>query len=238
MSSAPRDLLTLQGADIYKIKVAISACGPKIRQVRVTTAALDTAAGAVLVDPAVLPPGVEVRKVSDVPKIIDASGRRLSIVGIAALEVSISGLVAKIEVWVVPKLPVALLLGTPFLDLFTYAILPREKCVWVRDPETTEKWLVPLISKANNEIARTQTTFMVKVAAEVCISPFAEQVVWVRSERSGLSLVTPVQRRRSPIFVPNGLIDLPEDGSVAMLVANFSEEPLMIQRGRVVGKAE
>ena len=132
----------------------------------------------------------------------------------------------------------ALLLGTPFLDLFTYAILPREKCVWVRDPETTEKWLVPLISKANNEIARTQTTAMVKVAAEVCIPPFTEQVVRVRSERSGLSLVTPVQRRRSPIFVPNGLIDLPEDGSVAMLVANFSEEPLMIQRGRVVGKAE
>jgi hypothetical protein len=111
---APRYILTLTGADIYKIKVSISARGPKTRQMRVTTAALDTAAGVVLVNPNVLTPGVKVRKVTDIPNILDASGRRLSITGVAELEVTLSGLVAQIEAWVVPSLPVPLLLGTPF----------------------------------------------------------------------------------------------------------------------------
>ena len=83
---------------------------------RVTTAALDTAAGVVLVDPAVLTPDVQVQKVTEMPKIMDASGRRLPITGVAELEVTISGLVAKLEAWIVPSLPVPILLGTPFLN--------------------------------------------------------------------------------------------------------------------------
>jgi hypothetical protein len=114
---------------------------------RVTTAALDTAAGVVLVNPNVLTPGVKVRKVTDIPNILDASGRRLSITGVAELEVTLSGLVAQIEAWVVPSLPVPLLLGTPFLDRYAQAILPLEKSMWVRDPETEERWLVPLLAR-------------------------------------------------------------------------------------------
>jgi hypothetical protein len=89
--------LTLKGAGIYKIKVSISARGPKTRQMRVTTAALDTAAVVVLVNTTVLTPGVKVRKVTEMPKITDASGRRLSITGLAELEVTIRGLFAQIE---------------------------------------------------------------------------------------------------------------------------------------------
>jgi hypothetical protein len=38
-----------------------------------------------------------VRKVTEMPKITDASGRRLSITGLAELEVTIRGLFAQIE---------------------------------------------------------------------------------------------------------------------------------------------
>jgi dUTPase len=238
MFQAPREILTLKGADIYKIKVSISARGPKTRQMRVTTAALDTAAGVVLVNPTVLTPGVKVRKVTEMPKITDASGRRLSITGLAELEVTIRGLVAQIEAWVVSSLPVPVLLGTPFLDRYAQAILPREKSVWVRNPETEERWLVPLLARTEREKSGPSASAMVKSAVDVCIAPFTEKIIRVRSDRAGLSLVTPVQRRRSPAFVTNGLIDLPVEGTVMMLVANFSEEPLMIRRGRVVGEAE
>jgi hypothetical protein len=216
----------------------MSACGPKTRQVRITTAARDTAAGAVLVDPVALPPGITVHRVSEVPKISDASGRRLSITGVAELEVTISGLVAQIEAWVVPNLPVSLLQGTPFLDRYTQYIIPREKAVWVHDPGTEDRWLVQLMSKTEREKSGPRATELVKVAADVCIAPLTEQVIPMRSDRAGLSLVTPVQRRRSPVFTANGLIDLPQEGTATMLVANFSKEPLMLRRGREVGNNE
>ena len=71
--------------------------------------------------------------------------------GVAELEVTISGLVAKLEAWIVPSLPVPILLGTPFLNQYTQAILPREKSVWVRDPETEERWLIPLLPRTGRE---------------------------------------------------------------------------------------
>jgi hypothetical protein len=75
---ATREILTLYEVDIYNFKVAISARMLRKRQLRVTTAALYTVAGAVLVDPVALPPGITVHRVSEVSKISDASGRRLS----------------------------------------------------------------------------------------------------------------------------------------------------------------
>jgi transposase InsO family protein len=230
--------LALQGADIYMITVSLSSQGPKARQMRVTKAALDTAAGAVLVNPEVLPMGVIVRGVSEGPRIIDASGRRLLISGITEMEVTISGLVAQTEAWLVPNLPVPLLLGTPFLDRYTHAILPREKTVWVRDPDTEDRWLVPLLKTPKREKDVENSVALVRSTADVCIPPFTEQAISVQCDRVGLSLVTPIQRRRSPAFVANGLIELPVEGTTNMLVANFSEEPLMIRRGRVLGKAE
>jgi hypothetical protein len=238
VSQAPREILPLQGADIYKIKVSMSALGPKTRQMRVTTAALDTAAGVVFLDPVALPQGVTVHGVEEVPKIMDASGRRLSITGAAKLEVTICGLVAQIDAWVVPSLPVSLLLGTPFLYRYTKAILPRDKSVWVRNPETEERWLVSLLSKTDREKTGAKSTAFLKVAADFCIAPLTEQVILVGSDSAGLSLITPVQRRRSPVFTANCLIDLPREGTATMLVVNFSDEPLALRRCRVTGKAE
>jgi hypothetical protein len=135
-------------------------------------------------------------------------------------------------------LPVPLLLGTPFLDRYTHAILPREKTVWVRDPDTEDRWLVPLLKTTKREKDVENSVALVKSAADVCIPPFTEQVTCDQYDRIGLSLVTPLQRLRYPAFVSNGLIELPVEGTTDLLVANFSDEPLMIRRGRVLGKAE
>jgi hypothetical protein len=92
---------------------------------RVATAALDTAAGAVLVNKAFVPSGAEIFPVTAVPKFVDASGCRLAITGIEYIEVVLGGLITKLKVWVVPMLPVPLLLGTPFLNKYVQAIFPR-----------------------------------------------------------------------------------------------------------------
>jgi hypothetical protein len=80
---ATREILTLYGVDINKVNVAISARMLWTRQLRVTTAALDTAAGAVLVDHVALPPSITVHRVSEVSKISDALGSRLSYDGLS-----------------------------------------------------------------------------------------------------------------------------------------------------------
>jgi hypothetical protein len=69
---------------------------------------------------------------------------------------------------------VSLLLGNPFLDLYTQSIIPREKAVWVHDPETEDRWLVPLISKTEPEKSGPRAKALVKVAADVCIAHFTE----------------------------------------------------------------
>jgi hypothetical protein len=123
------------------------------------------------VDPVALPQGVTVHGVEEVPKIMDASGRRLSITGAAKLEVTICGLVSPIDAWVVPSLPVSLLLGTPSLDRYAQAILSREKSVWVRNPETEERWLVPLLSKTDRAKTGAKAAALLKAAAYYCIAP-------------------------------------------------------------------
>jgi hypothetical protein len=79
----------------------------------------------------------------------------------------------------------------------------------MRDPETEERLLVPLLARTEREKSGPSAAAMVMSAVDVCIDPFTEKIIRVRSDRAGLSLVTPVQRRRSPVFVTNGLIYLP-----------------------------
>jgi hypothetical protein len=47
--------MALRGADIYKVKVSVAAKSPDSREMRVVSAELDTAAGAVLIDKKLLP---------------------------------------------------------------------------------------------------------------------------------------------------------------------------------------
>jgi hypothetical protein len=76
------------------------------------------------------------------------------------------------------------------------------------------------------------------MTAAACIPPLTEMLVKVRSERAGLSLIRPVQRRRSPVFVANGLVEIPGDRQREVWMANFPDKPAMVTRGQVVGVAE
>ena len=88
------------------------------------TAAIDTAAGAVLVAEDRMPLGAEIRPMDDITTVLDASGRKLNISGSTWMDVEIGGLSATIHAWIVPKLLVPLILGTPFINRYVEAIIP------------------------------------------------------------------------------------------------------------------
>jgi transposase InsO family protein len=201
------------------------------------TAALDTAAGAVLIADHAVPEGALVLPVETSPTLVNASGKRLSISGLTTVDVTIGILETSIKAWIVPGLPVPLILGTPFIGEYVELILPREKKVTLWDPRSREKSDVYLYS-TRRQGSDPKGTSWVRTVAAVCVPPMTEMRIRVRSDRQGLSLIRPVQRRRNPVFMANGLIEVPRDGPWTAWVANMSENPVTLARGQVVGVAE
>ena len=76
----------------------------------------------------------------------------------------------------------------------------------------------------------------VVVAERICIPPFSEVVVPVKSDARGLCLVTTLGRRR--VSVTNGLHQLEGDGIFVTKVANFSGSAVTLSPGMVIAQAE
>jgi hypothetical protein len=124
--------------------VSVSAPGSEARQFRVVSAALDTAAGAVLVADSAVPKGAEVVVTKDAPSLVNASGRRLKNSGHTTLQLVVGSLQTTIDACVAHDLPVTFLLGTPFIQKFVDLIQPRERKFTLRDPDTNERCSVYL----------------------------------------------------------------------------------------------
>jgi hypothetical protein len=77
----------------------------------------------------------------------------------------------------------------------------------------------------------------IKATAAACIPTYSEMALRVRSDRTGLSVIRPVQRKHRPAMLSNGLMELPKDAHWTVLVANFTPEPVMVTRGQVLGLA-
>jgi hypothetical protein len=178
--------MALSGADIYKVKVSVAAKGPDSREMRVVSAALDTAAGAVLVDKKSLPKAAVITASKKLPRVVDASGKKMKIIGTTHLELRIDSIVLPLEAWVVSSLPVQLILGTHFLDLHVDSILPREKVVWIRDPVSKARCEVAMQRQSPSEDAATKAA-NVKAASDFCIPPYTEMAARVRSCGKGHS---------------------------------------------------
>jgi RNase H-like domain found in reverse transcriptase/Reverse transcriptase (RNA-dependent DNA polymerase)/Integrase zinc binding domain/Integrase core domain len=219
------------------LPVSVSAPGSEARQFRDVSAALDTAAGAVLVADSAVPKGAEVVVTKNAPALVNASGRQLNISGYTSLQLVVGSLQTTIDVWVVQDLPVPFLLGTPFIQKFVDLIQPRERKVTLRDPETNDRCSVHLETSKSSD-PQNRAASWVKAAAAVCVPPMTELSIRVRSERSGLSVIRLSPRHRSPVFLSNGLAELPVDEPCMVWVANFSDNPVTLHRGQVIGVAE
>jgi hypothetical protein len=180
----PREILVLNDAEIYKLKVSLCASVPGAKQLRVVTAALDTAAGAVLIADHAVPEGALVLPVETSPTLVNASGKRLSISGLTTVDVTIGILETSIKAWIVPGLPVPLILGTPFIGEYVELILPREKKVTLWDPRSREKSDVYLYS-TRRQGSDPKGTSWVRTVAAVCVPPMTEMRIRVRSDRQG-----------------------------------------------------
>jgi transposase InsO family protein len=134
---------------------------------------------------------------------------------------------------VVDKLIVPAVLGTPWIDQQVISIFPKKKTILVHLGENMAPVEVPLK-------ARTLfSTSVVRAAKSGAIPAFSETWISVRTNRHGLSVIQPKRNRDSLLQAKNALTEVPENGQpFRILVANFSEFPMSIRKGQVVGLAE
>ena len=108
----------------------------------------------------------------------------------------------------------------------------------MKTPDSRETWTMPLVTHSTSRPRAQVTIARVKSTAALSIPPYSEMAVQLRSDRHGLSLVRPMQRKDKHVFLSNGLIEVPEDTPWTVLVANFSSVPVYVSRGQVLGMIE
>jgi Reverse transcriptase (RNA-dependent DNA polymerase) len=229
----PISCLTLTG-DIYQLMVTVraeetSSCTNSVY------GGLDTCGGCNLIRKNQIPYGAVVKELLDGPKIAQAQGQGLAVIGRVFLMMQVEGSTSFLPVhfFVVEKLVVPLLLGTPWIDAHVLRIEPKKRVVVVSFPGSPEPLTVLLRSIS------TSTSCVLRVAKIRCLPAFSETWVEVRSNKSGLAVLRPSRRRDHVAQVKNGVVEIPEGNqSFRCLVANFGSKPIELSKHQVIGVAD
>ena len=188
-------------------------------------AVLDTGAAPVIIRQGAVPDYVAVRQLMERPLLFDAQRKSIAVLGVVCARVKMGAGEYEVEALVAKDLSVDLLLGTQFIDSHVQSINARRRRVLMDHGDE-----VPLVEGGQDRMRR------VVVAERICIPPFSEVVVPVKSDARGLCLVTTLGRRR--VSVTNGLHQLEGDGIFVTKVANFSGSAVTLSPGMVIAQAE
>jgi hypothetical protein len=161
-------------------------------------ACLVTGGGCDIVHQVALHSSTIVSPLNNVPKISAAQGQKLSILGVFHLILQIGDQKTSehVELLVLDDLVVPLLLGTPGIDAHVVQIEPRTREVLLQFSGLSPR-RVPLLE--------SHTSTAIRVATPRCLPAFAETLVEVRTNRSGLSLIRPSPQRLGYAQVKNGI---------------------------------
>jgi Reverse transcriptase (RNA-dependent DNA polymerase) len=220
--------------ELYQLEIGVSS-GEDSGQRIFLEAALDTCAGCNLIRANQIPLGVEVRPLQHPPVVSAAQGQPVKVLGVAVLVIDIPGVGTFVptEFLVVEKLVVPCVLGTPWIDSNVSSIFPRKKAILVNLPGYREPVEVQLHSKNIN------STATVRAAITRAIPAFSEAWLTVHTNRQGLSVVYPPRNKDRLVQVKNAVVEVPGKAQpFQVLVANFSEHPLLVRKGQVVGLAD
>ena len=124
--------MTLFQSRNYKLCVSLGVRSAVLAPVR---AVFDTGAGPNLVRDDLLPRGWESLLVPDqpLPRITNASGKRMPVKGVIVLYIQVGGLRTRVRFYVVPGLGVPCILGCNFIDIHVRSIHPKERRVELRE---------------------------------------------------------------------------------------------------------
>jgi RNase H-like domain found in reverse transcriptase/Reverse transcriptase (RNA-dependent DNA polymerase)/Integrase zinc binding domain/Chromo (CHRromatin Organisation MOdifier) domain/Integrase core domain len=222
----------------YKLCVSIGATANVLTPVR---AVLDTGAGPNLIREDVLPKDWERLLIQDValPRITNASGKRMPARGVIVLYVQVGGLLKRVRFFVTPGLAVPCILGCGFINLHVKTIHPKERRV-----ELTEGGSVAISNGLDAcgaaTISERQPTPSTKVrlSRRFVIPPRCEAHVEVTTAVEGLCLLVQHSRTSTgPITLASGVAEIRSHVPFRVRVINPSMRSQILPKGMVIGLA-
>ena len=242
-SECPEKILVLARKN-YKVFADIGTTAGLMSRV---LSVLDTGAGPNLIRKSELPAGLETLvSFGPTQDIGDANNRPLRTVGTIKMPMRLGRFVVTAEFIVCEKLALPLILGADYCDRFVEAIYPRKKTVELEDSSEVpivrqfsarkgRKWLVPG-EYENDDRKRERISPRVKVARATTIEPGTHRVVECTSKRAGLVVFQPYSLlyKKHRLICTNGVVQVEPDRPFRLIVVNFRQYPVRVQKGQVV----
>ena len=199
---------------------------------------LDTGAGINLVRDDVLPENWERMLLPGValPRITNASGRRMPARGVIILYVQVGNLVKRVRFYVTPGLGVPCILGCTFINLHVRSIHPKERRV-----DLNEGGSIAITSGVSACHAVTPTreripSNKVRIAQRTVIPARCEVHVAVTTAIAGLCLLTHSSRSQV-VSLASGVADVRSNVPFRVRLLNPSDRSITLSKGMVVGSA-
>ena len=243
--------INLLRTDHYKVTVLLG-CSKML--MHAVSAVLDTGAGPNLVREDLLPADWHkyAQNVAELPRICDANNRRLKVAGVVPMYVDIGGRRLQTSFLVCKELAAPAILGCSFIQRFVSAILPQENKVVLKYGgaiaiQSRKRDVVALIDRTPKvkdhpcpqKCRGNKQSAQLRLVKPVVVPPYAEALIQVMSDKSGILKVSPAERlmRKHKISIPYGIIDALTGSPLTMKVANFSRRAVRLRKGTIVGLA-
>ena len=209
---------------------------------------MDTGAGPNFIRKDLLPTEADIETV-DTPDICDANGHLLGIEGSIRLAVRLNNQYSIVEFYVCKTLSVPVLLGCDYCDKYVEAIFPRQRRILlddlssvpiVRRPSERPRDAIPLPAalQCNSKAGRKSTK--IKVAKPITLQPQRQTRVRVSANAAGTLTVNTLDSMWSnhKLATMNGIVEVDPDSFFDVLIGNYSEHPIKLVKGQVVGNLE
>jgi hypothetical protein len=227
-----------QQTDLYKLCVSVGVSRAVLAPVK---AVFDTGAGPNLVREGILPKGWERFLIPNqpLPRINDASGKRMPVRGVITLYVQVGDLVTRVRFYVVPGLGTHCILGCNFINLHVRSIHPKERRV-----DLNEGGSVAITSgidaenAASAKIREPAASTKVRLSRKTAISPRCEAHVEVTSVASGLyQIFHHTKPSATAITLASGIAEIRPNVPFWVRVINPTNRAHSLSKGMVIGIA-
>jgi hypothetical protein len=200
-------------------------------------AVFDTGAGPNLVREGILPKGWERFLIPNrpLPRINNASGKRVPVRGVITLYVQVGDLVTRVRFYVVPGLGTPCILGCNFINLHVRSIHPKEHRV-----DLSEGGSVAIASgidaenAASPQIREPTASTKVRLSRKTVIPPQREAHVEVTSAASGLYQIFHHNKPSAPaITLASGISEIRSNVPFRVIVINPTNRAHFLSKGMV-----
>lgn len=221
----------------YKLGVSIGLTRAVLFPVR---SVLDTGAGPNLVREDILPSGWDRLLIPNLPlpRITNASGKRMPVKGVITLFVQVGNLVRRVRFYVTPGLGVPCILGCNFINLHVRSIHPKERRIDLIEGGSVAISTGAGACQISGKEPRTPTASpKVRLARKTVIPARCEMHVEVTSADNGLHLVVHHSTSsKTPIALASGVVDIRAQIPFRVRVINPSNRDYTLQKGMIMGK--